>query len=86
MQAGSCSSWWFLQTNQAHPKVLPNLDILTFIDQRYGKYLKDLGFIEQPTNGKKCFHRLHFKGNSGYKEGLAKIWDCGQTPWMLPYT
>lgn len=64
-----------------HPK------IKTFVDLRYGdgKHLKSLGFEEIRTNlsfhwtdGKNRFHRMKFKGNSGYDHGLAKIWDCGQ--------
>lgn len=72
---------------------MPDLPILTFIDQRYGSgnYLKTLGFIKKPThqsfkwtNGSKCKHRMAYKGNSGYTAGFHKIWDCGQTPWVLP--
>jgi len=70
----------------------PGKNILTFIDQRYGAgtYLKSLGFNKLPThqsfkwtNGSKCWHRLAFPGSSGYDKGLAKLWDYGQTPWML---
>ncbi len=66
--------------------------ITTFIDQRYGKgnYLKDLGFDYihcypsfRWTDGIDMFHRLKFPGNSGYDQGLLKIWDCGQSKWQL---
>lgn len=64
--------------------------IRTFIDKRYGtgSYLKSLGWsIESNypsfrwTNGFESFHRMKFKGNSGYEKGLVKIWDCGQAKW-----
>lgn len=66
--------------------------IITFIDQRYGKgdYLKDLGFDYihcypsfRWTDGIDVFHRLKFPGNSGYDQGLLKIWDCGQSKWQM---
>ncbi len=66
----------------------------TFIDLRYGKgdYLESLGFIPTTanlsfkwTNGTETFHRLKFRGNSGYKQGLFKIWDCGQLPFHKVY-
>lgn len=66
--------------------------IITFIDLRYGKgeYLSHLGFKyihSYPsfrwTDGSVCWHRLKFPGNSGYNEGLFKIWDCGQAKWKL---
>ena len=66
----------------------------TFIDLRYGlgTYLEGLGFKEHKpylsfkwTNGQETFHRLKFRGNSGYDKGLAKIWDCGQAKWLKSY-
>lgn len=66
--------------------------IMTFIDKRYGKgnYLKDLGFEYvhvypsfKWTDGFETFHRLKFPGNSGYDQGLFKIYDCGQAKWKL---
>lgn len=66
--------------------------LITFIDLRYGQgnYLKDLGFefIDTHlsfkwTNNHKTFHRLQFPGNSGYEQGLVKIWDCGQAKYVL---
>lgn len=65
--------------------------IMTFIDKRYGKgdYLKDLNFDYihtytsfRWTDGFETFHRLKFPGNSGYDQGLFKIWDCGQAKWV----
>ena len=68
-----------------------NIDnVFTFIDKRYGKgdYLESLGFKYKKcypsfrwTDGHQIFHRMKFKGNSGYDQGLAKIWDCGQARW-----
>lgn len=61
--------------------------ITTFIDRRYGigLYLENLDFKRKScnasfkwTNTKETFHRLRFPGNSGYDNGLMKIWDCGQ--------
>lgn len=66
--------------------------IMTFIDRRYGKgaYLKDLGFNYvhvypsfRWTDGFITFHRLKFPGNSGYDNGLFKIYDCGQAKWVI---
>lgn len=66
--------------------------ISTFIDLRYGTgdYLTQFGFIETSchasfswTNGAKTFHRMKFPGNSGYENGLYKIWDCGQKKYRL---
>lgn len=63
----------------------------TFIDRRYGQgfYLTSLGFEQantvEPsfhwTDGKSTWHRMQYAGNSGYSEGLQKIWDCGQAKW-----
>lgn len=66
--------------------------IITFIDKRYGKgsYLSNLGFKyihSYPsfrwTDGFETFHRLKFPGNTGYEQGLSKLWDCGQAKWLL---
>ncbi len=64
----------------------------TFIDLRYGNgtYLTNLGFTcvntdlsFRWTDGLNSYHRLRFRGNSGYDYGLVKIWDCGQARWEL---
>ena len=61
--------------------------IITFVDERYGSgdYLLSLGFQKQKshisfswTDGTKTYHRMMFPGNTGYKNGCFKIWDCGQ--------
>lgn len=66
----------------------------TFIDLRYGTghYLEDFGFKKGKayasfkwTDGNNTFHRLLFKGLSGYDYGLLKIWDCGQLPFLKIY-
>jgi len=66
--------------------------ISTFIDNRYGvgQYLPDLGFEYvhtypsfRWTDYVNTFHRLKFQGNSGYNHGLCKIWDCGQSKYIL---
>lgn len=66
--------------------------IRTFIDLRYGtgSYLPNLGFKLESchksfkwTDGHDSFHRLTYKGNSGYDHGLYKIWDCGQAKYIL---
>lgn len=66
--------------------------IQTFIDKRYGSgvYLKSLGWSNISnyssfswTNGNEAFHRMKFPGNSGYEKGLVKIWDCGQSKFVL---
>jgi hypothetical protein len=66
----------------------------TFIDLRYGDgdYLQSFGFKElschtsfQWTDGLDTFHRMKFKGNSGYEAGLFKIWDCGQRKMVKTY-
>ncbi len=75
-------------------KQLDMNSLRTFIDLRYGSgdYLTDFGFIKGKsspsfcwTDGKTRFHRLKFKGSSGYKEGLSKLWDCGQLPFVKKY-
>jgi hypothetical protein len=71
------------------------LSICTFIDNRYGigKYLPKLGFNYihtypsfRWTDYCNTFHRLKFEGNSGYEHGLCKIWDCGQSKYLLDLT
>lgn len=66
-----------------------DVDILTtFIDLRYGNgnYLCGLGFKHINTSLSfkwtdciNTFHRMRFRGNSGYSHNLVKIWDCGQS-------
>jgi len=65
--------------------------ISTFIDRRYGsgEYLESLGFkfiscspSFSWTDGQNTYHRLRFRGNSGYEHGLNKIWDCGQARYV----
>ena len=64
--------------------------VITFIDRRYGlgEYLKELNFTKKTeyvsfgwTNGEQVFHRMKFPGSTGYEQGFAKIWDCGQAKW-----
>lgn len=65
-----------------------NKNISTFIDARYGSgsYLPNLGFVKTNesisfkwvNNSGKTFHRMRFPNNSGYKNNMNKIWDCGQ--------
>jgi very-short-patch-repair endonuclease len=66
-------------------------DIHTFIDRRYGSghYLNDLGFnlVNEDISfvwvkNEKVVHRLKFPGNSGYKHGWNKLWDCGQAKYI----
>lgn len=68
--------------------------LTTFIDRRYGigEYLKDLGFHPYSlyksfkwTDGFDSFHRLKFSNQSGYDNGLVKIWDCGQAKFLKQY-
>ena len=63
-------------------------ELITFIDERYGygEYLIPLGFVASKSypsfvwsNNNQTFHRMNFKGNSGYDRGLFKLWDAGQT-------
>lgn len=70
---------------------LPQKTIISFVDRRYGdgRYLENLGFkIENEdvsfrwVKNNKTFHRLKFKGNSGYDYGCYKIWDCGQAKYV----
>lgn len=68
--------------------------IQTFIDKRYGTgdYLTGLGFefiscykSFKWTDGFDSFHRLTYRGDSGYDHGLYKIWDCGQSKYILRF-
>ena len=68
------------------------MKISTFIDKRYGdgSHLIDKGFslstdyLSFVWYGKnKIYHRMKFKGNSGYNFGLVKLWDCGQAKWEM---
>lgn len=70
---------------------IPNKTIISFVDRRYGdgKYLEKLGFKVKNEDvsfrwvkNNKTFHRLQFKGNSGYDNGCYKIWDCGQAKYV----
>jgi hypothetical protein len=63
----------------------------TFIDLRYGQgdYLGDLGFVQKSchlsfkwTNTRYTYHRMKFPSNTGYEQGMNKIWDCGQAKWV----
>lgn len=69
--------------------------VQTFIDARYGtgSYLPQLGFKLSSctksfkwTNGYDSYHRLTYRGNSGYRYGFYKIWDCGQIKYTLNLT
>lgn len=69
----------------------PN-QIRTFVDLRYGEgeHLSIAGWRKETeylsfkwTDGVSTFHRRLHLGNSGYEEGLTKIWDCGQARWAL---
>lgn len=74
-------------------KQLPKGEITTYIDLRYGtgSHLASLGFTLankpresfQWTDGKTTWHRLKYKGDTGYDHGLYKIWDCGHALWYL---
>lgn len=66
--------------------------IRCFVDRRYGdgSHMKKFGFVKKScdisfkwTNNIDTFHRLKYPSNSGYDEGLYKIWDCGQTNYTL---
>jgi len=66
--------------------------IQTFIDRRYGKgnYLSSFGFTnktEHPSfgwvKGNSRIHRLNFRSSSGYVSGWFKLWDYGQSKWVL---
>lgn len=68
----------------------PN-SVVTFVDLRYGSgsFLKDLGFVHEGsspsfrwTSSSETYNRRKFLGSSGYENGLAKIWDCGQAKFV----
>lgn len=68
--------------------------LITYIDLRYGsgEYLKGLGFEHcgenisfKWTNFKQTVHRMQFPGNDGYKNGMFKIYDCGQAKYRLNF-
>jgi len=68
-------------------KTINPKEIITFIDERYGKgeYLNFFGFSFvskhlsfQWTEGSTTCHRMRFPNNSGYENKMFKIWDCGQ--------
>lgn len=72
---------------------LPNQPIGTYVDLRYGtgSHLASLGFVPQPfkpsfrwTDGRVTFHRLRYRKDTGYDNGLYKIWDCGQQLYLKP--
>lgn len=65
--------------------------LVTYIDLRYGSgsYLESLGFAYQGeyisfawTNGRTTYHRMRYRGNTGYEHNLTKIWDCGQAKYV----
>lgn len=71
-------------------KEQPNI-IQTFVDRRYGsgKYLYNLGFELKNEDLSFCwiknnnvYHRLKYRGNSGYDYGCYKLWDCGQAKYI----
>lgn len=66
-------------------------EIHTFVDRRYGSgsYLNKLGFnlVNEDISfvwvkNYEVFHRLKFRGNSGYSYGYYKLWDCGQAKYI----
>lgn len=66
--------------------------VISFVDARYGNghSLLNIGFKEisnylsfKWTDFKHTFHRMKYRGNSGYDFGLRKIWDCGQKKFEL---
>lgn len=72
-------------------KIYAPSSIQTFIDLRYGSgiYLEGLGFRKKTcynsfkwTDYSTTVHRLKHRGNSGYADGLRKIWDCGQAKYI----
>jgi len=75
-----------------HISKMYNKDIVSFVDVRYGdgNSLHKIGFKKTSchpsfywTNFSETFHRLKFKGSTGYDVGLRKIWDCGQARFIL---
>lgn len=62
------------------------------IDKRYedGTFLKSMGWTKAQeqksfswTNHRKVLRRSKYPGNSGYKHGFHKLWDCGHVKWKL---
>jgi very-short-patch-repair endonuclease len=69
--------------------------VTNFVDLRYGSgsHLKRFGFnLERCSvsfswvNDLDCFHRMRFPGNSGYENGYARIYDCGQAKFVKQNT
>ena len=65
--------------------------VQTFVDRRYGSglHLAGMGFELKSehasfawTDITTTYHRMKFPGNSGYENGMAKLWDCGQAKWV----
>jgi very-short-patch-repair endonuclease len=79
--------------NHAH-NIINFKQLFTYIDLRYGSgsYLKDLGFNYAGeyvsfcwTDFENVFHRMRFRGDSGYELGMAKLWDCGQAKYVRDF-
>ena len=51
-----------------------------FIKIRFSKKSENLSF--KWPDFKNTYHRLNFRGNTGYDKKLRKIWDCGQAKWI----
>lgn len=65
--------------------------IQTFVDLRYGngQWLENLGYKLSTSHlsfrwvkNDKTYHRMKFRGNTGYDEGMYKLWDCGQAKYV----
>ena len=88
-KCGYCVKFGFSRLLKHLPK---GTAIINFVDRRYGdgSHLIELGFVEEScylsfkwTNCQsETWHRMKFPGNSGYDEGLVKIWDCGQAKFV----
>lgn len=72
-------------------RVLKPEFIQSFVDLRYGTgiSLETLGYTRKSeylsfkwTDFKTTYHRMMFKGNTGYEKGFYKIWDCGQAKYV----
>lgn len=70
------------------------IELINFIDRRYGsgQYLTNFGFEQHKTyisfqwcKKNTTRHRMTFPANTGYDNGYAKIWDCGQTKYKKLY-
>ena len=66
----------------------------TYIDLRYGSgnYLPNFGFEKKSEflsfkwmKNNKVYNRMQFPGNTGYEQGLHKLWDCGQAKYVKTY-